>query len=244
MKVAVISDIHGNYQALEAVLEDIERQQVREIVSLGDNIGYGPEPDRVVATLADRGIASVMGNHELALLDPGYFRQLNFLAQESLTLNRKALKAGNLAWLSELPRCLVKHGARFVHGCPPDSPTRYLFSPKPSELKEIFAAFQEPLGFAGHTHTIAHYSCDLEPRCCSHRIEPGAAPLAPERRHLIVAGSVGQPRDRFDRKAKYAIWNQATAELEIRALDYDAAATVALMEAHGYPVANATRLLS
>jgi predicted phosphodiesterase len=70
MRIAVIADIHGNFRALEAVLADIDQAGADHIVSLGDNIGYGPEPEEVVRTLIERQIDSVLGNHELALQTP------------------------------------------------------------------------------------------------------------------------------------------------------------------------------
>ena len=124
MRLAILSDIHGNYRAFEAVLEDIEQQQIDGIISLGDNIGYGPEPEKVVLELIRRDVGSVMGNHELALISPSYYARLNFLAQESLDISRSLLSEESLAWLAALQPVIIRSNARFCHGCPrPQSPS-------------------------------------------------------------------------------------------------------------------------
>ena len=84
MRLAIIADIHGNYRALDAVLSDIARHGVDRIVSLGDNIGYGPEPEEVVRSLQAYRVLSVMGNHELGLISRSYFNRLHAAARQSL----------------------------------------------------------------------------------------------------------------------------------------------------------------
>ena len=88
MKTAVISDIHGNYDAFRKVIEDIDEVGVDRVLSLGDNIGYGPEPDRVVQDIISRGIPSVLGNHELAINDEEYLNWFNPVARKSLIKTR------------------------------------------------------------------------------------------------------------------------------------------------------------
>jgi predicted phosphodiesterase len=84
MRIAVISDIHGNYEACQQVLEDIDKTQVDAVISLGDNIGYGPEPDRVIREIRARKIPSILGNHELAIKDEKYLKWFNPTARDSL----------------------------------------------------------------------------------------------------------------------------------------------------------------
>jgi predicted phosphodiesterase len=102
-RLAIIADIHGNYRALQAVLADIAGMKVERIVSLGDNIGYGPEPEEVVQTLRHHQVVSVMGNHELGLISRSYYHRLHNTARESLALTRSLLSAESLAWLQNLP---------------------------------------------------------------------------------------------------------------------------------------------
>ena len=133
MRLAVISDIHGNYRALQAVIKDLDKQRIDTTISLGDNVGYGPEPEEVVQLLMSRSIYSIMGNHELALTSPHYYARLNPTSRESLELTRALLSKPSLEWLETLPSLSLQHGARFVHGCPPASITTYLFDPSDTQ---------------------------------------------------------------------------------------------------------------
>ena len=242
MRLAILSDIHGNYQALEAVLEDIRQQHVVDIVALGDNIGYGPEPEQVVRELTKRNIPSVMGNHELALITPNYYARLNFLAQESLDISRSMLSSRSLSWLAGLEPVLIKNNARFCHGCPPSSITRYLYAPSTTRLARIFQSYPEPFCFVGHTHALdlfeQHFSGDISEK----KLQLESLVLAPRSRYLIVVGSVGQPRDAISDKAKYAIWDDSESLFQIREVPYDVETTIDLLKRHHFPPHNAKRL--
>lgn len=243
MRLAVIADIHGNGQALDAVLQDIERQQAGGIISLGDTIGYGPEPDRVVSTLVARHLPSVQGNHELALIDDDYFRMLNPIAQQSLLLTRELLSPQNLNWLGGLPVLFIQADARFLHGCPPASPTEYLYDPSPIRLWRIFSSYPETICFVGHTHQLNMFKRTASGEVSSHAIADGTIELDETCRYLFICGSVGQPRDHLDNRAKYGIWDDERRTVEIRAVAYDVANTVRSLREQGFPEINARRLL-
>lgn len=241
MRVAVIADIHGNYRALESVFADIDKLGVDEIISLGDNVGYGPEPEEVVQALLQRNVFSVMGNHELGLISVGYFNRLNPGAQESLEITKGLLSGEALCWLSNLPPVYLRHGARFVHGCPPQSMTAYLFSPSPNRLQRIFFTYPETYCFAGHTHSLSWFTLrdNIVRRS---KLKTGVTSLSRDSRHLILPGSVGQPRDQLNSKAKYCVWDTGALNVEIRAVDYDIDTTVRLLEERHFPLSNAIRL--
>jgi len=242
MRVAVIADIHGNYRALEAVLADIDQQDAGEIISLGDNVGYGPEPEKVVQVLRKRQVVSVMGNHEFGLVSESYFKRLNPGGpRESLILTRELLGEDSLRWLAALPPFLLHHGARFVHGCPPQSITAYLFSPTTTRLARIFSNYKEQICFAGHTHTLNCYT-QREQSVGSTALPIGLLSLASGVRYLILSGSVGQPRDGINSQAKYCIWDREQKSVEVRGVDYDVDTTVALLNELGFPKSNALRL--
>jgi predicted phosphodiesterase len=188
MRVAVIADIHGNYSALEAVFADIEKLGIDDIISLGDNVGYGPEPEEVVQALLQRNVFSVMGNHELGLISVGYFNRLNPGAQESLEITKGLLSQESLCWLGNLPAVYICHGARFVHGCPPQSMTAYLFSPSANRLQRIFSTYPEIYCFAGHTHNLSWFTLRDNIVTCS-KLKTGMVSLSPDSRHLILPGS-------------------------------------------------------
>ncbi len=242
MRIAILADIHANYQALQAVLCDIDQQNISEIISLGDNIGYGPQPDEVVGELMARNIFSVTGNHELSLHDEHYYKRLNFTTQDSTDLTRKLLSEEALAWSIALPTCTVLHGARFVHGSPPDSPTQYIHNPTDNKIKRLLASYPEQICFYGHSHNLEMFICDADNSVDKAPLNTNTYTFVDTSRYLVTAGSVGQPRDWLNRKAKYGIWHISENRLETRAVDYDVKTTVKLLENSGFHISNAIRL--
>ena len=240
MKIAVISDIHGNLEAFRAVLADIEESHIEDIVCLGDNIGYGPEPEAVVRLLRDRGIASVLGNHELVLAKPRYLKQMNPSPRKSALITQDLISPDTRAYLTSLDPVLIFHGARCVHGCPPDSPTVYLFQVSDRRLPKIFKSMEELICFAGHTHDLEVISFDGR---TSHRqsLAKDVFPLEKGMQYIINVGSVGQPRD-GDNRAKYVIWDTDGETVQVRCASYDIGKTVQKILELGFPEFNANRL--
>lgn len=241
MRLAIIADIHGNYRALDAVLADISRNSVERIVSLGDNIGYGPEPEEVVRSLQGYRVLSVMGNHELALISRSYFNRLHANARQSLVLTRSLLSPASRAWLEALPPVRCCFGARFVHGSPPQSMTVYLHNPTDTRLQRLFAGFSERFCFAAHTHAFGWYEL-VGSAIHRHELRLECRTLEPQSRYLILPGSVGQPRDPLGWQAKYLLWDQRAGTIEIRAVEYDVQTTIHLIKERGFPTANGQRL--
>lgn len=241
MRLAVLSDIHANLQAFQAVLADIEKRQVAEIYSLGDNIGYGPQPEEVTDLLQQRAIASTMGNHEYALLSPNYYKSLNPSARKSIDITRELVSGRTMSDIASLPPLLTVHGCRFVHGCPPDSVVRYLFAPSDERLRRLLALFPEPLCLFGHTHNLAIYAMDSDGAIEKRRIGQEKLMLGENRRAIVNIGSVGQPRD-GDFSAKYLLYDTEENSIEIRYVPYDSRETKARILALGFPEFNARRL--
>ncbi len=244
MRIAILADIHANYQALQAVLADIEQQNIDDIICLGDNIGYGPQPDEVVHELMDRKIFSITGNHELGLHDKAYYKRLNFTTQDSLDLTKQLLSPEALAWSIQLPTHTILHGARFVHGSPPDSPTQYIHNPTDNKIKRFLVSYPEQLCFYGHSHNLEMFICEEDNTEIIHKASLNATTytFVQGSRYIVTPGSVGQPRDWLNRKAKYGIWQIPENTLEIRALSYDVKTTVKLLEASKFHISNAIRL--
>ena len=241
MSIAIISDIHGNLDALQAVLADIDHLGVEEIFCLGDNIGYGPEPEEVVGLLRRRKIPSVIGNHELAAVEPKHLSWFNPSARRSLLQTIKMLSDEALQYAAGLPSFRVAAGARLVHGFPPDSPLIYLFQVAEPRMIRTFKKCEEPVCFVGHTHDLEIVSFDGS-QLHLDRLAPGRRILDPDHKHIVNIGSVGQPRD-GDKRAKYAIWSANDHALEIRCVDYDIEATAKKILAAGLPRSHAARLL-
>ncbi len=240
MKIAVISDIHSNLEAFQEVLKDIDGSDVDKIISLGDNIGYGPEPERVVRLVQERSIISVKGNHELALASSLYANRMNKKTQKSLQITESLISEETADYCKLLPSHLIEEDARFVHGSPPDSETIYMFNPTSTWLKEIFLSFKERLCFIGHTHNLSLFEFNGDSGTQT-KLEKGNATLSSDKRYIINVGSVGQPRD-GNNNAKYVIWHKDEDRIEIRYIPYDIEVTANRILDLGFPSFNATRL--
>jgi predicted phosphodiesterase len=241
MRIAIVSDIHSNLAALEEVLADIDQSQVDAIISLGDNIGYGPDPEEVLQLLYARRIPSIMGNHELGIANPSYLSWFNDVARKSLEINRELLSPLSLNYLQTLESTFIMPGCLFVHGFPPASITTYLFEISDHELKRIFSSLAQELCFVGHTHTLELISFDGQ-KVRHSRLPEGDTHLEEGRKYLVNAGSVGQPRD-GDNRAKYLIWDSDSRLLEVRFIRYEILKTVRGIMTLGLPIINADRLM-
>ncbi len=222
------------------VLADIDNCQIDQIIDLGDNIGYGPDPEKVVQSIIKRQIPCIMGNHELSILEPALLEWFNPNAKKSLKKTEKMLSVSSLQYIQTLDRSMVMHDCRFVHGFPPDSPTTYLFQVDRPTLKQTLDASEESLCFTGHTHRpeIIVGSSDKILRKPLHQEKFG---IDPANKYIVNVGSVGQPRD-GDRHAKYVIWDAGDKTLEIRYVSYDISITTEKIIARGFPRPHAERL--
>jgi len=241
MRLAVISDIHGNMEALEQVLADIDRSGVNEIACLGDMVGYGPDPRAVIGRIRKREIPCVAGNHELAINDPAGLRDMNLYARISLEFTRGMLREKDLDFISRLPRFLVLHGSRFVHGFPPDSSTEYLSRVPQNRMRQVMGRMAENICFVGHTHLLGRVEFG---GTALKRTGFNGDPLFLKRnlRYIVNAGSVGQPRDP-DKRAKYVIWDAQKETIEPRYVDYDRRKTAGKIRDAGLPDIHAHLLL-
>lgn len=240
MKIAILSDIHGNFEAFQKVLADADTQHPDEMMCLGDNIGYGPEPEEVMVELRRRQIPSIIGNHEMAVLDRVHLDWFNPMARLSLEKTLTMLSQESLNYIADLDYSKVISNARFVHGYPPDSARSYLFRKAPWELRKTFESMGEPLCFVGHTHDLELVQYD------GRQVErlglpEGVTALTPQNRYIINIGSVGQPRDGTNH-AKYVIWDTTEGRIEVRFVSYDIAATVEKIKRAGLPESHANRL--
>ena len=246
MRLAILSDIHGNLEALQAVLADLDAQSPDATACLGDTVGYGPDPEACVALVRGRGIPSVMGNHEFALGSEHHKRWFNPQPRKALVIAESMLSPQALAWCRSLPRDLVmdtpQGPVRLVHGFPPRNLHLYLYQIRDRNLRRGFDACDEPVIFVGHTHDLGRVTFDgREAERLS--MAPGLTALESGLRHLVNVGSVGQPRDDFDKRAKYALFDSEARTLEVRCVAYDARATARKIVAAGIPRTYAERLL-
>ena len=240
MRIAVISDIHGNLEAFQQVLADIKQCDIDTTICLGDNIGYGPDPESVVKLVQQSAITSVVGNHEQAVLDRLRMNWFNPIARQSLQKTLQMLSPASIGCMRTWNYSLRRHGCRFVHGFPPDSPTVYQFQVELDEMLEAFENTSERLCFTGHTHILELASFDGA-KVSRAPMERGVIRLPDTHRFIINIGSVGQPRD-GDNHAKYVIWDSTAETLEVRYVAYDIAAVARKIIELGLPRAHAARL--
>lgn len=234
MKLAVLSDVHGNVEALRAVLADVDAQGAEGLVCCGDMVGYGPDPEEAVALLRGRGAAMLAGNHELGL---GRLRNLgwfNHAARLALETTARLVTPQTAAFLDGLHKHLVLHGCRFVHGMPPDSAHAYLFATDDDKIAAALRRIEERLCFVGHTHEVWLVQWDGA-RVTRLNPGPGVRTLDPTAAYIVNVGSVGQPRDDWDKRAKYVLYDDAAGTVDFRFVAYDPADTCAKILALGLP---------
>jgi predicted phosphodiesterase len=210
VKRALISDVHSNLEALEAVLEDIRQQGITEIYCLGDIVGYGPNPRECIDLVMTKCSVCLLGNHDQgALFDPEGF---NTGAERAIYWTRQQLETGNPVdngrrweFLGELPRSRRENSVLYVHGSARNPLNEYVFPEdiyNQRKMEKIFALIDH-LCFQGHTHVPGIFTQSLNfvsPEEVNHQYQ------FTKEKTMVNVGSVGQPRD-GDRRACYVIFD-------------------------------------
>lgn len=242
---AIVSDLHANLEAVEAVFARIDQLGVRETVCLGDVVGYGADPEPVARIVMQRCKWTILGNHDWGLFHA--IEEFNPLAREALYFARKKLRPSLFAprrraiwqFLASLPEHKEDHGYVFYHGSPRDPIMEYVLASdgylEPEKMQQIFARIDRPC-FVGHTHKPGLHGADYRftPATDEQRtFELGSEPC------IVNVGSVGQPRD-GDPRASFAIVRDRT--VEILRVPYDVRRTQDKIRAAGLHIALADRL--
>jgi len=240
VKAAVLSDIHANLEAFEAVHADLLQQGADRVICLGDNIGYGPDPDEVVSRMRQLDYVSVLGNHEFALMDQRGRRWLNFQAAENNVETEKLLSEENKKYCSNLPAFLEFENAHFVHAYPPASLFRYVDRQSDDKIAALFDSTPTSLFFLGHSHRLELVT-GKEGVVSRRALKQETVLLIPDEKYIVSCGSVGQPRG-GDNRAKYLLWDCENHQLEVRFVEYDYKTTMAKIRKLGFPEIYALRL--
>jgi diadenosine tetraphosphatase ApaH/serine/threonine PP2A family protein phosphatase len=229
VRAAVLSDIHANLVALDAVLAAVP--SVDEVWQLGDNVGYGPDPEGVIDRLRDIGAVGVQGNHDAAALGGPEIEAFNIDARVAMEWTRSVIGADVRAWLRGLPERLEREGFTLVHGSPRDPLWEYVTSTPVARAG--IAAMTTPCGLHGHTHIPIAY---VEDDGRLETMSPGAgSTMAIEgRRVLLNPGSVGQPRDGIP-TASWLLLDTDAGTATWRRTAYDISAVQAAMAVRGFP---------
>ena len=236
MRIAVLSDIHSNLAALEAVTADM--QTVDEVWVLGDVVGYGPHPNEVIATLQRIGARTVMGNHDGAAIGTVDARDFNPDAGRAIVWTGTAIDDNARAYLASLPEVRTDGDLTAVHGSPRDPVWEYVTSPALAAAN--FDAFQTKLCLFGHTHIPVIFRQDGTD-AIPIRGEPNRTVELDGSRCLINPGSVGQPRD-GNPDSSYLVLDLHRGSVDYRRVPYDIAATQRAMQAVGLPARLIERL--
>lgn len=236
MRLAVLSDIHSNLPALEAVLEAIA--PFDQLWVLGDIVGYGPHPDAVVERLRDEDALAVQGNHDAAALGRIPIGTFNDLAREAIEWTAAAMTEANLDWLAELPEKRVEGDFTLAHGSPRDPIWEYLFSVPAARIN--LAAFDTPYCMVGHTHHQLTFRDDRG-QVEALLARDGERLMLDERRCILNPGSVGQPRDGDPRACAMTVETDS-GKVEWHRVDYPIEETQAAIRALPLPERLADRL--
>jgi predicted phosphodiesterase len=248
MRYLVISDIHGNLEALRAVFAHAARKRRDAVLFLGDAVGYGASPNQVCERLRSLGggMVAVRGNHDRVVLD---VRQgavfFNSHARQAAAWSAEVLTPANRRFLEAIPigPRIVEPGIAICHGSPAEEDD-YVFTE--SEARAAFSSIDTRVTFFGHSHIP-----------CLFEIAPGVEPpplvgvvlrgsrvaidLDPNRRYLINPGSVGQPRDR-DSRAAYAMYDSSLGRFTLYRVTYDINSAQRRILGAGLPAVLAERL--
>jgi diadenosine tetraphosphatase ApaH/serine/threonine PP2A family protein phosphatase len=236
MRYAFFGDIHANLQALEAVLDDIGKQSIDELICMGDIVGYGANPIQCVERVRGLGCLCLAGNHDHAAIGKLDIEFFNLYAKQAAIWTRQQLLQphieylGTTGFVEHLPDFVVAHGS--IHG-----PEMFNYIQSVYDAQMSFDELDKPLMFHGHTHIpITFFNTDP----MTYTMDPEVA-FNPEVKTLVNVGSVGQPRDE-DPRAAYGIYDDQAKRLFIRRVEYDIMAAGQEIRAAGLPEALAIRL--
>ena len=234
MRILLVSDIHANLSALEAVIEDAG--DFEQVWCLGDVVGYGPQPNECISRLREFDLICLAGNHDLAVVGKAALWEFTASAREVIFWTRHWLTNTNHEWLSSLPTTplTVGHGITLVHASPRDPIWEYIVERQTA--RENLAFIETPICLNGHSHIPIMFRKPWdgvkvleEPLLVNSPIR-----LTTYDQIFINPGSVGQPRDE-DPRAAYALIDLEAMTLTPRRIQYDFAITQKLMKQAKFP---------
>ncbi len=226
MRFALISDIHGNLEALTVALEAIDKRGVDSIVCLGDIVGYGADPVECLDIVRAKASTVILGNHDAAAIGSEDLAYFNDKARSAALWTQAVLSAKDKDYLRTLPLLYLDKDLHFVHGTPlyPED-WNYIFTAYDTQGQ--YEAIQGEVCFVGHSHVPGDFK--------EKRDDTGTG------KRIINVGSVGQPRDR-DPRLCCAIYDTESKEVEFVREEYDIKSAAAKIRKAGLPVFLAERL--
>jgi diadenosine tetraphosphatase ApaH/serine/threonine PP2A family protein phosphatase len=240
MRVAVISDIHSNVHALEAVLEEVDHEQPEEIWCLGDIVGYGPRPDECCLVVEQRAALCLCGNHDLGVRGDLDLEDFAPDAASAALWSRGLLSRQARAFLDGLVPSAEAAGVQLFHASPRDPIWEYILTEQAALA--ALEATSAPIVLVGHSHvplavTVGDGELEGGHAAAGTEVELG------ERRWLLNPGSVGQPRD-GDARAAWMLLDLDAGRASFRRVDYAVDETQAEIREAGLPPVLGERLSS
>jgi predicted phosphodiesterase len=230
MRIAIISDIHSNLEALTSAFEIIDQYSVDTVICLGDIVGYGANPNECVELVRQRCDIVIKGNHEDAVLDINKAEQFTDNARSAILWTRNEITEENLVYIRSLSFVHQSNEALFVHASPCE-PAEWNYIFEEDTAARAFGCFSESLCFIGHTHMPAIFS-----------INGYAHGITRDEHYLVNVGSVGQPRDR-NTQLSFGLLDTDTWNYENIRAPYDVETTVTKILNTGLPARLGQRLL-
>ena len=215
MRIGILSDLHANLEATEAVLADARAHQCTHFVCLGDVVGYNANPRECVEIVQRLNCPVVKGNHDEQAALTESTRGFNPLAETAINWTRSHLIEQDKSWLRQLPMQQRIHGFTIVHSTL-DAPHRWDYVFNGLDAVGSFACQETPVCFFGHTHVAGAFVREGGIK----RVKVDQLIINPAKRYFINVGSVGQPRDR-DWRAAYCIYHLEENMVEQRRVEYD-----------------------
>jgi predicted phosphodiesterase len=238
VRVAVISDVHANLSALEAVLAAVDADEPDELWCLGDLVGYGPRPNECCALVRDRAAVCLGGNHDLAVRGSIDLGEFSGDAAAAAGWTRDVLDDRARAYLATLEPSGTRHDVALFHGSARDPVWEYILSDEAAAATLLLV--EEPLVLVGHSHAALQVAL-RDTLLTGGLAGDGTSLDLAEGRRLLNPGSVGQPRD-GDPRAAYLVLDLEQRRADFRRVEYDIARTQEEMSAAGLPELLALRL--
>lgn len=221
MRVAILSDVHGNQEALLRVIDRIHAERCDRTICLGDSVGYGPFPDECVELVHKASAVVLAGNHDHALVGRTSSEYFNEYARQALSISAPLMNAHSLERLRSYPLIWEEADVLYVHATPYE-PQAWHYLLNAFDAVDQWQAFSQTLCFIGHSHQPAIFSCGAdEVTALSVAAE---LVLEPETRYLVNVGSVGQPRDR-NPDASFVIYDDEEKRIQWIRVPYDVQVT-------------------
>lgn len=244
MRLALLTDLHANREALAACLAHAQQQKADQYAFMGDFVGYGADPAWVVETVmahVERGAVAVQGNHDYSVTRPAR-PQMHPEAREVIEWTRGQLSPAQVEFLAKLPLTRQVANMLFVHASAYD-PIKWEYVTGIEQAERSLRATASKIVFSGHVHAPALYRRADDGRMGHHAPQPGARiQLQPQHQYLVIPGAVGQPRD-ANNAACYALYDDATRELCYHRVPYDHGAAARRVIGAGLPIVFAMRLV-